>query len=89
MKIVSFFYSFRYKSIVTLVNDSVLWCTWVAHSVKQLTLAQVIISWFVGLSPTSGIALTVQRLLGILIYLSILISLPLPNLHTLSLSQNK
>ena len=34
--------------------------TWVAHSVKHQTLAQVIISWFVGLSPTSGSVLTAQ-----------------------------
>ena len=35
---------------------------WVAHSVKCVTLAQVMISWFVGSSPISGSVLTAQRL---------------------------
>ena len=37
-----------------------------AQSVKHPTLAQVMISWFVGSNPTSGSVLTVQSLLGIL-----------------------
>ena len=37
-----------------------------AQSVKRLTLAQVMISGFVGSSPDLGSALTVQSLLGIL-----------------------
>ena len=35
---------------------------WVAQSVKRLTLAQVMISQFVGLSPASGSVLTAQSL---------------------------
>ena len=30
-----------------------LWGAWVAQSVKHLTLAQVMISWFMSLSPAS------------------------------------
>ena len=36
--------------------------TWVAQSVKCLTSAQVMISWFVGLSPMLGSVLTAQSL---------------------------
>ena len=36
--------------------------TWVAQLVKQLTLAQVMISWFVGSSPVMGSVLTAQSL---------------------------
>ena len=36
--------------------------TWVAQSVKDPTLAQVVISWFVSSSPVSGSVLTVQIL---------------------------
>ena len=35
---------------------------WMVQSVKRLTSAQVVISWFVGLSPTSGSVLTPQSL---------------------------
>ena len=44
------------------------WGTWVAQLARHLTLdlAQVIISWSMRLSPMSGCALTVQKLLGIL-----------------------
>ena len=35
---------------------------WVAQSVKRLTSAQVMISWFVGLSPMLGYVLTAQSL---------------------------
>ena len=35
---------------------------WVAQSAECLTSAQVMISWFVGLSPTSGSVLTAQSL---------------------------
>ena len=38
------------------------WGTWAAQSVKHLTLAQVMISQFVGLSPASGSVLTAQSL---------------------------
>ena len=36
--------------------------TWVAQSVKPLTLAQVMISWSVSLSPELGSVLTAQSL---------------------------
>ena len=35
---------------------------WVAQSVKCLTWAQVMISWFMGSSPKSGSVLTAQSL---------------------------
>ena len=35
---------------------------WVAQSVECLASAQVMISWFVGSSPTSGSVLTAQSL---------------------------
>ena len=57
---------------------------WVAQSVKRPTLTQVMISWFMGLSPTSGSALTVRIHLGF--FLSLPLSLPLPHLLSLSLS---
>ena len=36
--------------------------SWLAQSVERLTLAQVMISQFVGSSPTSGSVLTAQSL---------------------------
>ena len=39
-----------------------VWGTWVAQLVERPTLAQVMISWFVGSSPTSGSVLTAQSL---------------------------
>ena len=36
--------------------------TWVAQSAKRLTSAQVMISWFVSLSPEWGSVLTAQSL---------------------------
>ena len=62
---------------------------WVAESVKCLTLAQVMIPWFMSLSPdTLGSVLRVHSLLGILCFP---LSLPLPHALSLSvpLSQNK
>ena len=47
--------------------------TWVAQSVKSLTSPQVMISWFVSLSPASGSLLSGHSLLQILC-----LSLPLP-----------
>ena len=38
------------------------WGTWVARSVKHLTLAQVMILWFVSLNPLLGSVLTAQSL---------------------------
>ena len=41
---------------------STSWGAWVAQSVEVPTLAQVMISWFVSLSPMSGFVLTAQIL---------------------------
>ena len=49
-----------------LVKNRHLRGAWVAQSVKPPTSAQVVISWFVSLSPTSGWPLSVQSLLQIL-----------------------
>ena len=38
------------------------WGTWVAQLVKRPTLAQVMISWFVGSSPVLGSVLPAQSL---------------------------
>ena len=38
------------------------WGAWVAHSVERPTLAQVMISWFMSLSPVLGSLLTAQNL---------------------------
>ena len=54
--------------------------------VQLLVLAQVMILWFVGSSPTLGSELTAWSLLGIL---SLPFSLPLPLSCCLRLSQNK
>ena len=40
------------------LENSLCWSTWVAQSVKCLTLAQVMISRFVSSSPVSGSVLT-------------------------------
>ena len=39
-----------------------LWGSWVAQLVKCLTLAQVMIPWFMSLSPVSGSVMTAQSL---------------------------
>ena len=53
---------------------------WVAQLVEHLTLAQVMISWFVSLSLASGSVLMVQSLLWIL---GLPLSVPLaPQVHT-------
>ena len=43
-------------------RQSVPWGSWVAQSVKQLTSAQVMISWFLSSSPALGSVLTAQSL---------------------------
>ena len=55
-------------------------------SIWLLISAQFMISWFVGLSPTSGFTLTERSLLGIL---SPSLSAPFTHSCSLSLSQNK
>ena len=74
------------KGALLLVTPEELrgWGTWVAPLVKHLTSAQVMISQFMSLSPTSGSVLTAQSLLGML---SLSPSLPFP--HFLSLKINK
>ena len=57
--------SFSLKKKYTLKKKKKLhqlWDTWVTQSVKRPTPAQVMISWFVGLSPASGSVLTAQSL---------------------------
>ena len=53
--------------------------TWVAQSVGHPDLAQVMISWFVSLSPASGLQLSEQSLLRS----SVSLSLSLPCSHAL------
>ena len=60
--------------------------TLVAQSVKCLTLAQVMISWFVGLSPASSSVLTAQSLEPASNSVSPSLSLPLPHVCSVSLS---
>ena len=43
-------------------QDMPLWGAWVAQLVECLTLAQVMISWFVSSSPASGFVLIAQSL---------------------------
>ena len=40
----------------------IYWGSWVAQPVKPPTVAQVMISWFMSLRPTSGSVLTSQSL---------------------------
>ena len=44
------------------LKNNYSWDAWVAQSVKRPTLAQVMISWFVSLSPASDSVLTAQSL---------------------------
>ena len=60
--------------------------TWVAQSVKHLTLAQVMISWSVSLSPASGSVLTAQSLEPASESVSPSLSLPVPCSCSVSLS---
>ena len=63
---------------IVIVKNEMIRGTWVAQSVKLLTLilAQVMISWFVGSTPTLGSVLTAWSLLGILCFvLSVSLSL--------------
>ena len=58
--------------------------TWVAQLVKRTTLAQVMISRFVGLSPTSGSVLTAQSLESASDSVSLCLAAP-PCSHSVSL----
>ena len=69
---------------VTIKKKSCDRSTWVAQWIKLLTLAQVMVSWFVDLRPSYGSVLTAWSLLWIL---SRYLSLPLPRLDSVSLSK--
>ena len=58
------------------------WGTWVAQSVKPPTLTQVRFSWFVSWSPTIGLCADSVKPASD----TVLLSLPLPSLHSFSLS---
>ena len=60
---------------------------WVAQLVEQLTSAQVMISWFVSLSPVSGSVLTAQSPEPASDSVSSSLSAPPPLMLCLSLSQ--
>ena len=62
---------------------------WMAQSVKRLTLAQVVISWLTGSSPTLGSVLTAQSLEPASDSVSSSLTLPLPCSQTVSLSLSK
>ena len=47
---------------LALYKHFIPWGTWMAQSVKRPASAQVMISWFVGLSPMSGSVLTARSL---------------------------
>ena len=54
-----FFSPLRNVNVMILID---FWGAWVAQLVRRPTLAQVTISWFVGLSPALGSVLTAQSL---------------------------
>ena len=85
----SFFYNFNPFNIFKInCNGGLLmmipWGAWVAQSVKHLSSAQVMISRLVRSSPLSGALLIAQSLESVLD--SVFSSLPLPHLHSASLS---
>ena len=61
-------YKFKFKDCLTLIcwikNHCYVYLrgAWVAYVVKRPTLAQVTISWFMGLYPALGSVLTAQSL---------------------------
>ena len=60
---------------------------WKAQLIKRLTLAQVVISWFMSSSPVSGSVLTAQSLEPASDSVPLCLSLPLS--HSVSLLKNK
>ena len=62
---------------------------WVAQLVKRLTLAQVMISGFLSLSPSSVAVLTAQSLEPASDGGGLPLSLPLPHSHSVCLSLSK
>ena len=69
------------------LNVGKKWGAWVAESVKRLTVAQVMISWFVSSSPALGCVLTVRSPEPALD--SVSLSLSAPPLLSLSLSSQE
>ena len=63
--------------------------TWVAQLVRHLTLAQVMIRRFTCSSPTTSSVLTAQSLVPASFRFCVSLSLPLPCLHSVSLSLSK
>ena len=72
------------KELKNMQTNKKSWGNWVAWWVKCMISAQVKSSWFVDLSPVSGSVLTAWSLLWIL---RLLLSLFLPSLCSVSLSQ--
>ena len=74
----------RHSALLRIVKNR---GAWVAQSVERPTSAQVMISWFMSLSPTSGSVLTPQSLEPVSD--SVSPSLSAPPLLTLCLSLSK
>ena len=70
-----------------ITQESKIWGAWVAQSVERPTLAQVMISRSVSLSPVSGSVLTAQSLDPASDSVSPSLYAPLPLMLCLSLSQ--
>ena len=60
------------------LKQCLLWGAWMAPLVEHLTLAQVMISWFVGSNCRSGSVLTVQNLEPVTDAVSLSFSAPPP-----------
>ena len=71
-------------AVIKEINDR---GAWVAQSVKRLTLAQVMISWFTSSSPASGSVQTAWSLEPVSDSVSPSLSDPPPFMLCLSLSQ--
>ena len=59
---ITFYQKLRPQHVIKIAIKTHKRGTWVAQSVKRPTLAQVMISWLVSLSPTSGSVLSAQSL---------------------------
>ena len=81
------FFCFFVFSFFTIIKK-MLWGAWVAHSIKHLTSAHVMISPFPSSSPIAGSVLTAQGLESVLDSVSPSLSLPSPPC-ALSLSLSK
>ena len=66
------------RNYIIVIELILKWGTWVAQSVKHWSLAQIMISRFMSVSPTSGYLLSAQSPLWIL---CLPVSLPFPYLH--------